>query len=82
MPENLGGQDGGSPCAVEDGGPGMKLCEVLKEYRWVRKVGVSELAAEIGFSASTLSRIEHGEMPSGASLGKVLTWLLREDTPA
>ena len=57
----------------------MKLCEVLKQYRWVRKVGVRELAAEIGLSAATLSRIEHGEVPSGPKLAKILIWLLREE---
>lgn len=55
----------------------MKLCQVLKQYRWAAKLGVRELAAEIGCSPSTLARIEHGEIPSGAVLSKILCWLLR-----
>lgn len=59
----------------------MKLCEVLKQYRWATKVGVRELAAEIGFSAATLSRIENGGTPDGVILSKILCWLLEAEVP-
>lgn len=59
----------------------MKLCEVLKQYRWAIKIGLREMAKEIGFSASTLSRVERGELPSGPNLAKLLCWLLKEDSP-
>lgn len=61
----------------------MKLCDVLKLYRWAAKLGLRELAAEIGLSASTLSRIEGGEVPNGSGLAKLLCWLIRQsDGPA
>lgn len=53
----------------------MKLGEVLKQYRWAAKLGVRELAAEIGCHHSTLFRCENGETPSGATLSKILCWL-------
>lgn len=56
----------------------MKLCDVLKQYRWATKISARAMAAEIGFSPSTLSRIEGGEVPTGSNLAKVLCWLLRE----
>jgi len=56
----------------------MRLCEILKQYRWAKRIDGRELAQELGFSASTLSRIEHGETPSGANLAKILLWLMEE----
>lgn len=34
---------------------------------------------EIGIAFATLSRIENGEMMDGATLGRILTWLLSEE---
>ena len=59
----------------------MKLCDVLRQYRWAIRVGVRELAAEIGCSASTLSRIERGHLPDGTTLALILLWLLKKETP-
>ena len=56
----------------------MKLCEVLRQYRWATKIGSREMAAEIGISGSTLVRIERGEVPHGSTMAKVLRWLLKE----
>ena len=55
-----------------------RLSSVLKEYRWAKRVGVRELARQIGVSAPTLNRIERGGNPDGASLAKILRWLLGE----
>ncbi len=58
----------------------MRLATVLREYRWATKKGVRELAAEIGMSYTTLSRIEnHKGDPDGTSLSKILVWLLGEE---
>ena len=53
------------------------LAAVLKQYRWASKIGVRELAAEIGISYATLSRVENGEMPDGNTLRKILFWLMK-----
>ena len=39
-------------------------------------IGVREFARELGVSASTLSRIENGEEPSGRTLPAILRWML------
>ena len=56
----------------------MRLCEVLRCYRWATRQTVRELAKEWNLSAATISRIEHGEVPSGDVLAKILCWLLTE----
>ena len=56
----------------------LRLCEVLRQYRWATKQGLRPLAKEIGFSAPTLNRIERGDMLGGDSLIKILRWLLEE----
>jgi transcriptional regulator with XRE-family HTH domain len=56
----------------------MKIGEVLRTYRLVAELRQSAMADEIGVSKATLSRIERvGEM-DGATLAKVLKWLLAE----
>ena len=56
----------------------LRLCEVLKQYRWAKKQGVRELAEELGFSSGTLSRIESGGTPDGTNLSSIIRWLLAE----
>lgn len=56
----------------------MRLGSVLAKWRWAHKIGVRDAAREIGISAATFSRIERGEKMDGATLGKILTWLLVE----
>lgn len=57
----------------------MRLSAVLREYRWATRQSARDLAKEIGVSAATLSRIEHGHDPDGKSLALVLRWLLAGD---
>lgn len=57
----------------------MRLCQVLRNYRWATKQGLRELAQEIGTSHSTLGRIERGFMPDGKTLTKILVWLLGKE---
>jgi transcriptional regulator with XRE-family HTH domain len=45
----------------------------LLEQRGER--GLREVAAEIGVSAATLSRVERGHLPDLATFGKVCNWL-------
>ena len=58
----------------------MRLCEVLRQYRWATKQSLRPLAAELGMSFATLSRIENGGTPDGRNLSAILRWLL-EETP-
>lgn len=55
----------------------MNLGPVLADYRFANSIGVRELAWRIGTSSATLSRIERGKPCDGATLVKVLQWLLK-----
>jgi len=55
----------------------MQLGDVLRDWRWARKLTVQEAAKMIGLSAATYNRIERGENMDGAVLAKILTWLLK-----
>lgn len=57
----------------------MRICEVLRQYRWATKQEGRAFAKEIGIGASTLSRIEHGKMPDAANLALILRWPLGEE---
>ena len=54
----------------------VRLCEVLRQYRWATKQQGKVLAEEIGIDPSTLSRFEHGRMPDATHLAQILRWLL------
>lgn len=49
---------------------------MLKIYRCWHDVNIRDGAADIGISASTLSRIENGEKMDGETLAKIIKWLL------
>ncbi len=53
----------------------MKLGPVLRKYRLHAEKSLRELAAEIGVSSSTLSRVERGEEMDGETLAKIINWL-------
>jgi transcriptional regulator with XRE-family HTH domain len=54
----------------------MKIGLIIRKYRIFSELTQINLANEIGISKSTLSRLESGEEMDGATLGKVLVWLL------
>jgi len=56
----------------------LRLSDVLAQWRWAVRGDLGVVAAEIGISASTLSRFEKGENPSGETLSKVMRWLLTD----
>jgi len=56
----------------------MKLGEVLRKWRVMADLGIREVAADMGISAATLSRIERGESMDGRTLGRIWSWLVRE----
>ena len=53
----------------------MKLGELIRLWRNVERIGIRDLAKEIGVSHATLSRIERGENMDGRSLAKIIHWL-------
>lgn len=56
----------------------MNLNEVLKEWRWAKKLTTRQFAKMIGSSAATISRIERGENCDGETIAKILRWLFTE----
>lgn len=54
----------------------MKLAELMKLYRTWEDVGIRDMAAELDISPATLSRVERGEEMNGATLAKIIKWLL------
>jgi transcriptional regulator with XRE-family HTH domain len=56
------------------------LAKLLGHYRLLERLSLRDMAADIGISASTLSRIERGELMDGGTLALVLAWVM--DTQA
>jgi transcriptional regulator with XRE-family HTH domain len=56
----------------------MRIGELIRLYRNVEGFGVRDMAAEIGVSAATLSRVERGEMMNGRTLARVTSWLFED----
>lgn len=53
----------------------MRLGSVIADYRWVNRIGVRDLAAEIGVSHPTLNRFERGFNCDADTLAKIMAWL-------
>ena len=56
----------------------MRLGDVLAKWRWAAHITVRDAAKMIGISAPTFSRIERGEPMDGATMAKILKWLLQD----
>lgn len=54
----------------------MRLGKVIADYRHDNRIGVREMAREIGTSHATLSRFERGENCDSVTLIKIIDWLL------
>lgn len=59
----------------------MRLGIILRKWRLMFEADVKDVAREIGISASTLTRIENGSFPDGATLIKLISFLLAPDAP-
>lgn len=53
----------------------MRLGGIIADYRWANRMGVRELAKEIGVSHPTLNRFERGENCDAATLTTIMAWL-------
>jgi len=58
----------------------VRLGPVIATYRWHRRVGVRDLAKEIGISAATLNRFERDGNCDADTLTKILAWLFSSET--
>lgn len=58
------------------------LAKTLSDYRLLERISLRAMAAKLGISASTLSRIERGEAMDGNTLAAVLRWLLNSEADA
>lgn len=54
----------------------MKLGETVKAYRFVQRLSLRAVAAEIGISSATLCRIENGYTVDQHVFTKLLLWLV------
>lgn len=53
----------------------MRLGKIISDWRHMNKLGIRAVAADIGVSPSTLSRIERGEEFDSATMRKLLLWI-------
>lgn len=60
----------------------MKLGAVIRKYRVTSELTLREVGKEIGIGPATLMRIEQGRDLDGATLAKVLSWLMSNETAA
>lgn len=54
----------------------MRLGLVLKKYRLMMEYDLRAVAKEIGISAATLMRIEHGREIDAKTFLKIINWLM------
>jgi transcriptional regulator with XRE-family HTH domain len=57
----------------------MRLASVLRKWRIMSELPLRSAAKGMGISAATLLRIENGHVCDGATLAKILTWLLNKE---
>ncbi len=57
----------------------MRVGIIIQKWRTMKERGLRDVAAEIGVSASTLSRLENGKNIEGQALVKILNWLLSKE---
>lgn len=54
------------------------LAKTIAAYQQKHDVSAKTMAADLGFSASTLTRLKQGLMPDAAGILKIMNWLVRE----
>lgn len=54
----------------------QRLGNIIRKWRIHEEKGIREVSESIGISASTLSRVERGEMPDATTLKRIICWLL------
>ena len=51
---------------------------ILRKWRVVNEIGVRELAADVGISHATLSRIELGHQMDAQTFLRLMNWMMRQ----
>jgi len=57
----------------------MKLGKLIKAYHYHHELTSEQVAAEIGISQPTLSRIENGEPVKSPTMSKLFIWMLEQE---
>lgn len=57
----------------------MRLGRLIADYRFANRLGIREIAKEIGTSPATLCRIEAGEACDAETLVKIMTWVWADE---
>ena len=55
--------------------------KILNDYRYANRMGMRELAQQLGVSAATVSRIESGKPMEQATIVKLFNMLFAEERP-
>lgn len=53
----------------------MRLGALLAAYREMHNISLDRMVTETGVPRTVLHRIEHGQVPSGAHLVRLITWI-------
>jgi DNA-binding XRE family transcriptional regulator len=59
----------------------MRLGKVIADYRWANRIGVRDLAKEIGVSHPTLNRFENDGTCDSDTFVKIMSWLYAKCEP-
>ena len=57
----------------------MRLGRVLYRWRQVEDLDLRKASKQMGLTATTLMRIEHGRKPTSETLMKILNWLTADE---
>lgn len=57
----------------------MRVGELIKTWRFIRKLNTRDAGAQMGISSSALLRIEKGTVPDGETIIKLTAWLYGEE---
>ena len=55
----------------------MKLGTIIKSWRYINRLGIKEVAQQIGCCGATLSRFENGHVIDSNTFTKIFEWLLK-----
>ena len=60
----------------------MRLGNLIADWRWRNRIGIREVAKQIGISSSSLSRIENGRSVDSRTMTKLMLWAFADESDA